>query len=83
MARSAFSRLASLGSSATVVMGALMLASTVAEAQASNLPLVTDLTGSGWTIKNGNGSISVDASVPVYALEALHQAKKVPDPLDR
>ena len=52
-------------------------------AQSSNLPLVTDLTGKGWTVQNTNGSMVVDTSVPGYALEALVNAGKAPEPLSR
>ena len=66
-----------------LVVGVISCLSSTSNAQLSNLPLITDLTGSGWTIKNGNGSISVGASVPVYALQALQDAKLVPNPLER
>ena len=68
---------------ALTVLGTILSCSFSSYAQLSNLPLINDLTGSGWTIKNGNGSISVDAAVPVYALEALYNAKMVPNPLER
>ncbi|CAL8468004.1 g7542 [Coccomyxa elongata] len=68
---------------ALTVLGALLSCSLSSYAQLSNLPLINDLAGPGWTIKNGNGSIRVDATVPVYALEALYNAKMVPNPLDR
>lgn len=66
-----------------LVLGAVLCTLSVSDAQLSNLPLISDLAGAGWTIENGNGSITVDAAVPVYALEALHNAKLVPDPLER
>jgi hypothetical protein len=72
-----------LTTSVLVLFIGLSCLPSTSNAQLSNLPLITDLTGSGWTIQNGNGSISVDASVPVYALEALQDAKMVPNPLDR
>jgi hypothetical protein len=68
---------------ALALLGAILSFSSSSYAQLSNLPLINDLAGPGWTIKNGNGSISVDAAVPVYALEALHNAKLVPNPLER
>ena len=68
---------------ALTVLGAILSFSSCSNAQLSNLPLINDLAGAGWTIKNGNGSITVDAAVPVYALEALHNAKLVPNPLER
>ncbi|EIE20788.1 glycoside hydrolase [Coccomyxa subellipsoidea C-169] len=68
---------------ALTVLSAILSFSSCSNAQLSNLPLINDLAGAGWTIKNGNGSITVDAAVPVYALEALHNAKLVPDPLER
>lgn len=68
---------------ALTVLGALLSCSLSSYAQLSNLPLIDDLAGPGWTIKNGNGSITVDAAVPVYALEALYNAKMVPNPLER
>lgn len=68
---------------ALTVLGTLLTCCLSSYAQLSNLPLINDLAGSGWTIKNGNGSITVDAAVPVYALEALYNAKMVPNPLER
>ena len=68
--------------SSTLVLLAIALGA-AALASADNLPLSSDLTGNGWHITNGNGSISVDGSVPGYALEALHAAGKAPNPLER
>ena len=68
---------------AVALLGAILSVSSSSNAQLSNLPLINDLAGPGWTIKNGNGSITVDAAVPVYALEALQNAKLVPNPLER
>ena len=69
-------------SSGLVLLAIALGAAALASAD-DNLPLSSDLTGTGWQITNGNGSISVDGSVPGYALEALHAAGKAPNPLDR
>ena len=68
---------------ALVAVAIVLCTASPVKAQQPNLPLVDDLTGKGWTIKNGNGSMTLDASVPGYALEALHEAGKVGDPLER
>ncbi|KAF7377988.1 Glycoside hydrolase family 2 protein [Mycena sanguinolenta] len=43
--------------------------------------LVTDLSGSGWTLRSQNGSISVPASVPSLQYIDLYNAKVIGDPL--
>ncbi|KAJ7244378.1 glycoside hydrolase family 2 protein [Mycena haematopus] len=43
--------------------------------------LVTDLSGSGWTLRSQNGSISVPASVPSLQYIDLHNAGVIGDPL--
>ena len=71
-----------MSSSAVMLLAIVLCAASFASAD-NNLPLSTDLTGKGWQITNGNGSITVDGSVPGYAVEALQAAGKVPDPLER
>ena len=68
---------------ALVAAAIVLCTASSVRAQQPNLPLVDDLTGKGWTIKNGNGSMTLDASVPGYALEALQAAGKAGNPLDR
>ena len=68
---------------AVAVLCVALCSTSSAQAQLSNLPLTADLTGNGWTIKNGNGSITLDGSIPGYALEALQASGKVPNPLER
>ncbi|KAJ7442724.1 glycoside hydrolase family 2 protein [Mycena galericulata] len=43
--------------------------------------IVTDLGGSGWTLKSQNGSISVPATVPSQQYLDLYAAKVIGDPL--
>ncbi|KAF8186465.1 glycoside hydrolase family 2 protein [Mycena galopus ATCC 62051] len=43
--------------------------------------LVRDFTGSGWTLRSQNGSISVPASVPSLQYIDLYNAKVIGDPL--
>ncbi|KAJ7827153.1 glycoside hydrolase family 2 protein [Mycena olivaceomarginata] len=43
--------------------------------------LVTDLTGSGWTLHSQNGSISIPASVPSQQYIDLYKAHVIGDPL--
>ncbi|KAJ7347940.1 glycoside hydrolase family 2 protein [Mycena albidolilacea] len=43
--------------------------------------LVTDLTGSGWTLRSQNGSISIPASVPSQQYIDLYKAHVIGDPL--
>ena len=71
-----------VSSSALVVLAIALCAASQATAD-GNLPLSSDLTGKGWQITNGNGSMTVDGSVPGYALEALQAAGKVGNPLER
>jgi hypothetical protein len=71
-----------VSSSALVVLAIALCAASQASAD-GNLPLSSDLTGKGWQITNGNGSMTVDGSVPGYALEALQAAGKVGNPLER
>ncbi|KAF7368767.1 Glycoside hydrolase family 2 protein [Mycena venus] len=47
----------------------------------SSAQLVTDLTGSGWTLRSQNGSISVPASVPSQQYIDLYRAHVIGDPL--
>ena len=66
-----------------VAIAVVLSSASSVRSQQSNLPLVDDLTGKGWTITNGNGSMTLDSSVPGYALEALQAAGKVGNPLER
>ena len=66
-----------LGQSLTVLL-AIAGSASLCSAQSSSLPLVTDLSGKGWTVQNTNGSMTLDTSVPGYALEALVNAGKAP-----
>ena len=66
-----------------IVVLAIAGGACVCHAQSASLPLVTDLTGSGWTVQNTNGSIKLDTSMPGYALEALVNAGQAPNPLAR
>ena len=68
---------------ACVALLAIFATATLCSAQSSSLPLVTDLAGPGWTVQNTNGSITLDTSIPGYALEALVNAGKAPNPLER
>ncbi|KAJ7127103.1 family 2 glycoside hydrolase [Mycena epipterygia] len=43
--------------------------------------LVTDLTGSGWTLRSQNGSISVPATIPSQQYVDLYKAGVIGDPL--
>ncbi|KAJ7432158.1 family 2 glycoside hydrolase [Mycena latifolia] len=43
--------------------------------------LVTDLTGSGWTLRSQDGSISVPATVPSQQYVDLYKARVIGDPL--
>ena len=65
------------------VLLAIAGSASLCSAQSSSLPLVTDLSGKGWTVQNTNGSMILDTSVPGYALEALVNAGKAPNPLER
>ncbi len=66
-----------------IALLAMLGTASLCSAQSSSLPLVTDLTGKGWTVQNTNGSITLDTAVPGYALEALVNAGKAPNPLAR
>lgn len=66
-----------------IALLAILGAAALCNAQSPNLPLTTDLTGKGWTVKNTNGSITLDTAVPGYALEALVNAGQAPNPLER
>lgn len=67
---------------AMLLLAAVVCTAGLAAAQRS-APAVTDLTGAGWSITNGNGSLKLDASVPAYALQVLHESGRVNNPLDR
>ena len=75
-------RMMAVRASLTVLL-AIAGSALLCSAQSSSLPLVTDLSGKGWTVQNTNGSMILDTSVPGYALEALVNAGKAPNPLER
>ena len=66
-----------------LLVAACLACLALAAAQQEASPVVSDLTGPGWAITNTNGSIRLNAAVPVYALEALHATGRVAAPLDR
>ncbi|KAK6992856.1 glycoside hydrolase family 2 protein [Favolaschia claudopus] len=55
--------------------------SALAVAASTSAQLVTKLSGSGWTLRNENGSISVPASVPSQQYLDLYKAHAIGDPL--
>ena len=55
-----------------------------AKATSGRAPVSASLLGSGWSLINANGSVSLDdITMPTHALAALEDAKVIGDPLYR
>jgi hypothetical protein len=68
---------------AMLLLAAVVCTAGLVAAQQQSAPAITDLTGAGWSITNGNGSMKLAATVPAYALQVLHESGRVNNPLDR
>ena len=67
-----------------LLLAAVVCTAGLVAAQQQSAPAITDLTGAGWSITNGNGSMKLQpATVPAYALQVLHESGRVNNPLDR